>query len=552
MSRHQFPRFSEQYSAHWRSEGLWSDITLHGGFDATVARSPDSVAIITDDSRYSFREFKQEADALAAGLIGIGISKGDIVSVQLPNWLEFCLLQLALSRIGAVIQPLHMIFRERDLKNLYAFCETDVAIVAGEYKGVDYAAMTRELMPDLPVLEKMVVVRGDARDGSEHGLAAIIEEGRDKLDRLDGLQTSADDIFYLNFTSGTEGTPKGFLHSHNTLVSLIASVGKHQIGQDPKRINLGCSPMTHSFGHFITYYCVLAGIPMVLVDRYNPTLILEIIEQERVTALSGTPAHFIGLLNHENFDRYDTSSITSAGVGGARSAPELISKLEKVWGVKTGNTYGMGETIIHTMTLPDDPDEKIQDSVGRPIPGAQLKIVSQADRSVEQEPNEIGEICFRGPTLFVGYHNQPDLTAKTRDESGWFYTGDLGFVDDEGYLCFAGRAKEVINRGGSKIYPKEIEDVISAYPAVRDVAVVGMPDERMGEIVCAFVLPKDKSGSVSLNEIKAFLESEKVMKYMIPEELICLDEFPMTPTGKVRKNSLWEQARDYKKASKAQ
>ncbi|MBT4523168.1 MAG: AMP-binding protein [Halieaceae bacterium] len=249
-------------------------------------------------------------------------------------------------------------------------------------------------------------------------------------------------------------------------------------------------------------------------------------------------------------DGFDTTVARSPDSVAIRSAPELISKLEKVWGVKTGNTYGMGETIIHTMTLPDDPDEKIQDTVGQPIPGAQLKIVSQADRSVEQMPNEIGEICFRGPTLFVGYHKQTDLTEQTRDESGWFYTGDLGFVDEEGYLCFAGRAKEVINRGGSKIYPKEIEDVISVYPAVRDVAVVGMPDERMGEIVCAFVLPKDRSRPVSLEELRTFLESEKVMKYMIPEELICLDEFPMTPTGKVRKNSLWEQARDYKKSVK--
>jgi acyl-CoA synthetase (AMP-forming)/AMP-acid ligase II len=301
--------------------------------------------------------------------------------------------------------------------------------------------------------------------------------------------------------------------------------------------------MTHSFGHFSTYYCALAGIPMVLVDRYNPTLILEFIDRERVTALSGTPAHLIGILDHENFEEYDTSSISSVAVGGARSSPELIDKLERIWGVKTANTYGMGENIVHTITAPDDPEEKIQDTVGRPIGGAELKIVDPRDRATELPVGEVGEICFRGPTLFLGYHNQPEVTAKTRDDEGWFYTGDLGLVDEEGYLAFAGRAKEVINRGGSKIYPKEIEDVLVSHPAISDAAVVGMPDERMGEVVCAYIVPRQKGQEISAAEMGAYFESKKVMKYMIPELIISMDELPMTPTGKVRKVALQEDAR---------
>jgi acyl-CoA synthetase (AMP-forming)/AMP-acid ligase II len=180
--------------------------------------------------------------------------------------------------------------------------------------------------------------------------------------------------------------------------------------------------------------------------------------------------------------------------------------------------------------------------------GAELKIVDPKDRSRELPANETGEICFRGPTLFVGYHKQPELTAATREDDGWFYTGDLGFVDEDGFLCFAGRAKEVINRGGSKIYPKEIEDLLSGYDRVRDVAVVGWPDERLGETVCAYIVPRD--GAFTLDELRAHLDSQKVTKYMYPQHLVFMDEFPMTPTGKVRKASLQEDARTRASAEK--
>jgi acyl-CoA synthetase (AMP-forming)/AMP-acid ligase II len=280
---------------------------------------------------------------------------------------------------------------------------------------------------------------------------------------------------------------------------------------------------------------------MVLVDRYRPADVLELMEKERVTSISGTPAHLIGILQHPDFEKYDTSCVKSVGVGGARSSPELIEQLERVWGSKSANTYGMGETILHTRTMPFDPEDKIINTVGRPMLGAELKIVDQNDRSVELSPGEVGEIVFRGPTLFVGYHKQPELTAETRDDEGWFYTGDLGEVDDEGYLKFAGRAKEVINRGGSKIFPKEIEDLLSAHPKVREVAVVGYPDERMGERVCAYIVPT-AGAEVGVEEFAEYLNEMKAMKYLFPEFVFTLDEMPMTPTGKVRKAALQQDA----------
>ncbi|MBQ73961.1 MAG: hypothetical protein CMQ20_02920 [Gammaproteobacteria bacterium] len=541
MTRHIFPAFSKEYGDRFRQLGLWKDETLHGSFDEMVTSHADQTVLITTERKYTMGEWQEESLSLAAGLLEAGICQGDIVAVQLPNWVEFCFLQIALSRIGAVIQPLHMVFGERELTNLCSFNETDAVIVCGEYRDKDYAAQMRSAVSEIDRVKTFVVVREEPQAG-ERSLEEMIEMGRGNHARLNDIKISPDDVFYLNFTSGTTGNPKGFLHSHNTLISRMILTAEMMSAMSPDKVSLACSPMTHSFGHFATYGCAFGASPMVLVDRYNPTMILEFIENEKVTNLSGTPAHVIGIIDHPDFEKYDTSSITGVGVGGARSAPELISRLEDLWGIKTGNTYGMGENLVHCMTFPGDPEEKIRETVGRPVPWVELKIVDTTNREIELETGEIGEICFRGPTLFVGYHNQPEKTAETRDDEGWFYTGDLGQVDEDGFLSFAGREQEVINRGGSKIYPKEIEDLLSAHPRVSDAAVVGMPDERMGEKVCAYVISNDGK-EITLDEIKTYFTELKAMKYLVPEALICLEAFPMTPTGKVRKASLQDDAR---------
>ena len=535
------PRFDDAYRKRWIDAGLWTDRTLHGLFDETVAEHPDAVAVITREQRLSFAELKRSSDALAAGLVGLGVGRGDIVAVQLPNWIEFCLLQLALSRVGAVIQPTHLVFRERELRSLFSFCGTDYAVVPETYEGHDYAQALRDLRGELPRLRGLVIARGGPLADDEVGFDSLIEDGARHLDRLAGFEVDPDDVFYLNFTSGTEGSPKGFLHSHNTLISTFAAMSKAIANLDPGAVNLACSPMTHSFGHFTTYQCAIAGIPMVLVDRYRPRDVLELIEREHVTSISGTPAHLIGILHHPEFSDFDTSSVRSVSVGGARSSPDLMAELAAVWGVKSANTYGMGETIIHTRTMPWDPDDKAAESVGQPLFGAELEIRDPADRTRVLPAGEVGEIMFRGPTLFVAYHEQPELTAATRDADGWFATGDRGRVDDDGYLYFAGRAKEVINRGGTKIYPKATEDLLASHPDIDDAAVVGMPDDRLGERVCAYVVLRGETAP-TVADLRAFFEAEKAMKYLAPEEIIVMDALPMTPTGKVAKAVLQEDA----------
>jgi acyl-CoA synthetase (AMP-forming)/AMP-acid ligase II len=543
QGKHNYAHFSDSYRQRWVDSGNWKDETLHELFDETVAAQPDAVAISTKDRTIDYAEFKEVSDALAAGLLGIGIGPGDLVAAQLPNWPEFCFLQIALSRIGAVIQPVHLVFREREVRSLLKFCDTDAVIVPESFRDFDYADLMREIRGDLPWLQKLIIARGNAKGEGEHGLEDLIEEGRQNLDRLESVKPSADAPFYLNFTSGTEGNPKGFLHTHNTLIALFKIAAGAMAKMNPDMVTLACSPMTHTYGHVTTYQCALGPIPMVLVDRYHPLDVLELIQSTKTTSITGTPAHIIGLINYPDFEKYDTSSVKSVGLGGAQSSPELIEKVQKIWGAMSasGNTYGMGENIMHTRTMPFDPEDKIRNTVGRPLFGAELKIVDQNDRTRELGPNELGEIVFRGPTLFIGYHKQPKLTQETRDDEGWFYTSDLGFVDEDGYLVYVGRAKEVINRGGTKIYPKEIEDLLSGHPEIQDVAVVRWPDERMGELVCAYVVGV-KGAKFSVKDLTEYLKEQKVMKYLYPEHVINVDEFPMTPTGKVRKAALQEDA----------
>ncbi|MFI5394274.1 MAG: AMP-binding protein [Candidatus Binatia bacterium] len=529
--------FPPEYRQRFVDAGLWLDRTLYDYFAETVRRCPDTVAIVAGDRRISFAEWADEAERLAAGLVRLGITPGDVVSVQLPNWPEMCMLQVALARVGAIIQPMHIVYRQREMRSMLEFCESRAVFLPATYRDFDYAGALAEVRDDLPALEFAVVVGG--RCGNWPRYEDLIGS-RDGLAEYEAAHVvSADDAFYLNFTSGTEGDPKGFLHTHNTILSTLKRFAKLQARVDARAtadVILANSPMSHSFGHLTTYQVLLRGIRMVLVERFDPTETLRLIERERVTAISGTPAHLISLLHHPDFKKCDISSVKSVSVGGAQCPPQLMVDIKAAFGVGTGNTYGMGENIVHTRTLPTDPPEVIRDTVGRPVPGAELRIFLE-DHQTEAPTGTTGEIAFRGPSLFVGYYKNPELTRATRNDAGWFFTGDLGFVDAHGNLHLAGRKKELINRGGTKIFPKEIEDLLHAHPKVVKAAVVGMPDYRLGERVCAYVVLRDRA-TITLPEIRQYLTDLKVTKYKIPERLEVVDELPLTPTGKVKKEPL--------------
>lgn len=537
MSRAPFPTFPHEYRRRFVEAGLWLDRTLQSCFDETAQRMPEHVAIVAGERRISFADWADEARRVAAGLVRLGVRKGDIVTVQLPNWPELCVLQIALARIGAVIQPMHMVYREREIESMLRFCDSRAVILAGSYQGFDHAAAVAGMRARLPELAQVITVRADAGGGATYESLLASDAGLDAY--LEASAIGADDVFYLNFTSGTEGAPKGFLHTHNTLVSVMKRFADMTTQANPASrddVILANSPMSHSFGHLTTYQVLLRGVRMVLVERFSPTEILKIIERERVTALSGTPAHIISLLSHPDLPRTDTSSVKSVGVGGAQCPPEVMKDIQRVFGVKSGNMYGMGENIVHTQVSANDPPEVIRETVGKPVPGAELRIFA-ADRRTEQPTLGVGEIAYRGPSLFLAYYKNPERTAETRNADGWFFTGDLGFVDEQGYLHLSGRKKDMINRGGTKIFPKEIEDLLHEHPAILRAAVIGMPDARLGERVCACVELKP-GATLTLDEVKVFLEGKRVMKHNVPERLEVMAALPQTPTGKVQKEPL--------------
>ena len=537
MSRAPFPTFPQEYRRRFIEAGLWLDRTLQSCFDETAQRMPEHVAIVAGERRISFADWADEARRVAAGLVRLGVRKGDIVTVQLPNWPELCVLQIALARIGAVIQPMHMVYREREIESMLGFCDSRAVILAGSHQGFDHAAAVAGMRARLPELAQVITVRADAGGGATYESLLASDAGLDAY--LEASAIGADDVFYLNFTSGTEGAPKGFLHTHNTLVSVMKRFADMTTQANPASrddVILANSPMSHSFGHLTTYQVLLRGVRMVLVERFSPTEILKIIERERVTALSGTPAHIISLLSHPDLPRTDTSSVKSVGVGGAQCPPEVMKDIQRVFGVKSGNMYGMGENIVHTQVSANDPPEVIRETVGKPVPGAELRIFA-ADRRTEQPTLGVGEIAYRGPSLFLAYYKNPERTAETRNADGWFFTGDLGFVDEQGYLHLSGRKKDMINRGGTKIFPKEIEDLLHEHPAILRAAVIGMPDARLGERVCACVELKP-GATLTLDEVKVFLEGKRVMKHNVPERLEVMAALPQTPTGKVQKEPL--------------
>lgn len=527
---------------NFRQKGYWPGKTLNDSFEEAARKFPDKKALIQEDRVVTYREFKSATDRLAAGLRRIGIGRGMIVSVQLPNCIEFSYLQIALAKIGAVIQPIHMPFRSYEVESQLRFCESSAVVITPEHSGFNYLEMIQEIRPKLPQLRHVLTVGRQVGGKDIYSIEEMCETGlSDVISAKDG-QPDADTTLLLNFTSGTEGNPKGFLHTHNTIVAHAGRTAE-VLGFRDTDVFLSFSPMTHTFGHIITYFSVLSAGTIVFVQKYDPAESLRLIEKEKITYMQGTPAHLIGTLNHPNYVAGNLKSLRMCFTGGSQVPTKLVKQLREEIGCDVVNAYGQGENLIHTMgsTLWDT-DEKMFSTVGRTMIGTEIRIVDEA-REKEVAQGEVGEICFRGPSLFIGYFKNPELTAKTRNSDGWFFTGDAGYLDEEGYLHLSGRKKEMINRGGTKIYPLETENLLHFHPKIDRVAVVGMPDARLGERVCAYIVTR-KGQAITQTEVADYLNQQKVSRYKIPERVEVIPEMPLNPTGKINKLKLAKDIAD--------
>ena len=530
--------YSGERIAYFKEQGYWTDKLIVDFLDEHAVDQPQEVGVVDERRRITWGDLKERTDRLAAGLIDLGLARGEFVGIQLPNWIEFVEIYLAVQRAGLRALTLMTIYREHDVRFMLNKCRARALVIPDRYRGYDYVDMARRLLDDVPTLAHVIVV-GEAGER----MISIDDLPRTPSPAvLARRRPDPDEVSKVSFTSGTTGRPKGVTHTHNTdlvpprLTAEALGLGRHTPIWMP-------SPIAHVTGlAFGVYDSLLCGARLVLQDKWDAGRALELIERERpVFTVSATP--FIsGLLNHPDRPHRDVSSFRYFASGGAPIPPRLVRRAyDELSGMLLLRVFGQTEAPLHVMNFPDDPWEKRLNTDGRPLPGCEVRIVDST-HSREVPRGEVGEYATRGPHVFLGYYDEPELTAEARDSEGWYYSADLCRMDEDGYVTYVDRIKDIINRGGVKISALEVEELVARHPAVQSCAAVAMPDERLGERICVFVVPRPGE-EVKLEDVTAMLDELGVTKQKWPERLVVVDELPTTPTGKVRKNVLRERAR---------
>lgn len=518
--------------------GFWRHQTINHFMAQALQNCPDHAAVVayrsgvSQPARLSYRALDRQVDRIARGLTALGVGHSDVVSWQLPNWWEFIALSLACARIGAVANPIMPIFRQRELKFMLDFGESKVFIVPRSYKGFDYEAMAKGMRGELPFLQHLVVLNGEGADSFD---ALLL---RDDTPALAGKGLAPDDVLLLMYTSGTTGEPKGVTHTSNTLFANLHGFIE-AYGLTQKDVILGASPMAHLTGYgYLALVPLILNATTVLQDIWEPRQALELIRDEGITFSMASSPFVADLCAAAEAGGPVSPQIANFCCAGAPIPPVLIERARRVLGLAVSSAWGMTECGAVTITEPGRTDEKSGSTDGRPLPGIELKVVD-----VDGKPLPIGEtgsLLVRGSSLFAGYLKRPHLNAT--DADGWFDTGDMAFLDAEGYVRINGRSKDLIIRGGENIPVMEIENLLYKHPSVAMVAIVGYPDARLGEKACAFVAVKP-GHTFSMEEMSRYLSENQVTRQYHPERLELMEDLPKTPSGKLQKFKLREAAK---------
>ena len=529
--------------------GFWKNRTLLDDFDALLRERPEALAIVAHDvttgqrTRLTYGELGTRVERIAVGLAGLGVETGDVVSYQLPNWWQFVALHLACLRIGAITNPMMPILRRRELEFMLNHARSKVIVTPSVFRDFDYAAMIAGMRDALPHLTHAFVIGGEGDAAFEQLLASRVD--RAAAERLFAeRRPSPDDIIQVLYTSGTTGEPKGVMHTSNTLMS--------NLGPYRERLHLTAdatvfmaSPLAHQTGFMYGLMMpFVLGVPVVLQDIWNKSVAADLFAEEKATyTMASTP--FLADLTDEAERRPDAfRSLRIFLAAGAPIPRVLVRRATDNLGATIASGWGMTENGAVTVTRPEDPPEKAFETDGRPLPGMEVRTVDAQDRPLPA--GEEGRLQVRGCSNFVGYLRRPDLDAV--DADGWFDTGDLARIDADGYVRITGRAKDIIIRGGENIPVVEIEGLIYKHPDVQDVAIVAMPDERLGERACAFVTAKPGT-TLTLQGVVDYLGQQHVSKNYLPEHLEVLAELPRTASGKIQKFVLRDMAKGLKRGA---
>lgn len=526
--------------AHGASDVPLLGQTIGENLERTVERFGDREALVDVPSgrRWTYRQFNADVDTLARGLIDAGIDKGDRVGIWSPNNPEWVLLQYATAKIGAILVNINPAYRTHELG--YALDQSGIRLLvsAESFKTSDYRAMVDEVRPQCGALERVVYIGTRQWDElMERGGAAAPDA---LAERTAGL--SFDDPINIQYTSGTTGYPKGATLSHHNICNNGFFIGEFCRYTEADRVCIPV-PFYHCFGMVLgNLACTTHGSCIVIpAPAFDPKATLDAVQAERCTALYGVPTMFIAELGLPDFASYDLSSLRTGIMAGSPCPVEVMKRaVDDMNMTEVTICYGMTETSpVSTQTRPDDDLERRVATVGRVHPHVEIKIIDPGSGLIVPRGTP-GELCTRGYSVMLGYWNDPERTAEVIDSARWMHTGDLATMDADGYLNIVGRIKDMVIRGGENIYPREIEEFLYTHPAVEDVQVIGVPDARYGEELCAWVRVRE-GRTLSEDELREFCRG-RLAHFKIPRYVRFTEEFPMTVTGKIQKFKMREQS----------
>ena len=522
--------FNEQRRAAYRQQGLWGDASLADYWQQTARAMPDKIAVVDNHgASYTYSALDHAASCLANWMLAKGIESGDRIAFQLPGWCEFTVIYLACLKIGAVSVPLLPSWREAELVWVLNKCQAKMFFAPTLFKQTRPVDLILPLQNQLPQLQQIVGVDKLAPATSSLSLSQIIA---DNTSLTTAITTHGDELAAVLFTSGTEGLPKGVMLTHNNILACERAYCA-RLNLTWQDVFMMPAPLGHATGflHGVTAP-FLIGARSVLLDIFTPDACLALLEQQRCTCMLGATPFVYDLLNLLEKQPADLSALRFFLCGGT-TIPKKVARECQQRGIKLLSVYGSTESSPHAVVNLDDPLSRFMHTDGYAAAGVEIKVVDDARKTLP--PGCEGEEASRGPNVFMGYFDEPELTARALDEEGWYYSGDLCRMDEAGYIKITGRKKDIIVRGGENISSREVEDILLQHPKIHDACVVAMPDERLGERSCAYVVLKAPHHSLSLEEVVAFFSRKRVAKYKYPEHIVVIEKLPRTASGKIQK-----------------
>ncbi|UJL45489.1 AMP-binding protein [Virgibacillus sp. NKC19-16] len=524
-------------------EDLWPNKTILDYLNRAIEKNPDKDAIIDKKSRYTYKELGQLVDRVALGLLEYGLGKGDVISIQLPNWNEFIILHYAATRIGAITNPLIPIYRDREISYMVKIAESKMIVIPDSFKGFDYPDMVQRIQEQWDNMEHVFVMGDRVPEGMEPLSELLVtpwEEIKD-VSKLDEIILDPNELTEIIFTSGTTGDPKGVMHTHNTVcVSTDYFIKRLHLTSDDVMFMPSTFGHQTGFGYGVRLPTHYAGT-VVYQDSWDPKEFIALIKKEKITFTASATPFLQDLVQYEGIENQDIRSLRVFAAFGAPIPRPIVKEAKEKVNFSIQSGWGQTENGLVTLTHLDDPEDKLTETDGCPFPGMEVKVVDP--NGEDCPPNKEGSLLTKGPAQFVGYLKRMDIT-QAEHVNGWFITGDRAVMDKDGYIRITGRNKDIIIRGGENIPVAYIENILYENSNIQEAQIVAMPDERLQERACAIISMRPDKKPLSLEELKEYFKEKRVAKQYWPEYLEVVEDFPRTASGKIQKFRLREMVKN--------